>query len=75
MDWGFPPLFLRPRAFAVVFNDDAYECLYDLEKNPTELMNLAANPEYTGVRKQLAKRLETYLSEYPKATGKKETHD
>jgi arylsulfatase A-like enzyme len=53
-----------------VYYDDAYECLYDLEKDPTEFVNLAANPEYAAVRKQLAKRLETYLGTYSKAPGK-----
>ena len=51
------------------YYDDGYECLYDLEKDPTELVNLAANPEYAAVRKQLSKRLEDYLQAYPKAPG------
>jgi arylsulfatase A-like enzyme len=53
-----------------LYYDDAYECLYDLEKDPTELVNLATNPEYASIRKQLAKRLDSYLAEYPKAPGK-----
>ncbi len=53
-----------------LYYDDAYECLYDLGKDPTELVNLAANPEYAAIRKQLAKRLDSYLAEYPKAPGK-----
>ncbi len=55
-----------------IYYDDAHECLYDLEKDPTELVNLAANPEYAAIRKQLAKRLDSYLAEYPKAPGKPE---
>jgi arylsulfatase A-like enzyme len=49
-----------------VYYDDAYECLYDLEKDPTEIVNLASNPEYADVRKQMVKRLDAYLNEYPK---------
>jgi len=52
-----------------VYYDDDYECLYDLEKDPTELENLIANPEYDAVRKRLAKRLDEYLTAYPKALG------
>ena len=53
-----------------VYYDDAYECLYDLEKDPTELVNLAANPEYSAVRARMAERLNSYLDAYPKAKGK-----
>lgn len=53
-----------------VYYDDDYECLYDLEKDPTELVNLIANPEYDAVRKRLAKRLDEYLTAYPKAPGR-----
>ena len=55
-----------------VYYDDAYECLYDLEKDPTELVNLAANPEYAAIKQKLAGRLDRYLADYPKAPGKKE---
>ncbi len=53
-----------------VYYDDEYECLYDLEKDPTERVNLVANPEYAAVRKELAERLDEYLAAYPKARGK-----
>jgi len=53
-----------------VYYDDAHECLYDLEKDPTELVNLAANPEYAAIKMRLSKRLDRYLAEYPKAPGK-----
>jgi arylsulfatase A-like enzyme len=58
--------------YAVYYDepDGPYECLYDLEKDPTEFVNLASNPEYAAVRKQMIKRLDRYLTEYPKAPGK-----
>jgi len=53
-----------------VYYDDNYECLFDLEKDPTELVNLAANPEYEAVRKRMANRLDEYVDAFPKASGK-----
>lgn len=47
-----------------------YECLYDLEKDPNELQNLARNPEYKEVRDKMRKRLEHYLEELPLAPRK-----
>ncbi|MBK1877467.1 sulfatase family protein [Pelagicoccus mobilis] len=52
-----------------VYYDDDYECLYDLEKDPNELHNLAQSPEYASVRRHMIKRLEAYKSEYPKVEG------
>lgn len=45
----------------------SYECLYDLEKDPTELVNEIANPEYATVLEKMKKRMESYLTAYPKA--------
>ncbi|MFC1763499.1 sulfatase-like hydrolase/transferase [Planctomycetota bacterium] len=53
-----------------VYYDDEYECLYDLDKDPTELVNLATNPEYAMVRTRLIKQLDEYLTAYPKAPEK-----
>jgi arylsulfatase A-like enzyme len=50
--------------------DGPYEVLYDLEKDPTEFVNLANNPEYADVRKQMAKQLDAYLDAYPKVEKK-----
>ena len=54
------------------YYDDDYVCLYDLENDPTELVNLADNPEYAVVRDQMAKRLESYLEAFPKSQRKVE---
>lgn len=54
----------------VVYYDDNYECLYDLENDPTELVNLADNPEYASIRSEMAKRLDTYLTAFPKSQRK-----
>ncbi|MGZ0654903.1 sulfatase family protein [Coraliomargarita sp. W4R53] len=48
-----------------------YECLYDLEKDPDELVNLASNPEYANVHKQMMARLESYKNTYPLAPTEK----
>jgi len=53
--------------FAVYYDepDDPYECLYDLENDPDEFTNLAANPEYAPVLGMMRKRLEAYLQKLP----------
>ena len=47
-----------------------YECLYDLEKDPTELVNLVDNPEYAPVLKKMKERMNSYLAAYPEAKSK-----
>ena len=49
------------------YYDDDYEALYDLEKDPTELNNLATNPEYASVLSKMKERMNRYLTAYPKA--------
>ena len=58
--------------FAVYYDEPGgpFECLYDLENDPTELVNLAANPEYAVVREQMTKRLAAYLKLFPDAKEK-----
>ena len=46
-----------------------YECLYDLEKDPDELVNLAKNPEWANVLSTMKTRLAAYLKAYPQRTG------
>ena len=40
------------------------EELYDMEKDPDQLTNVAADPAYTGVKQRLAKQLETFLKQH-----------
>lgn len=47
-----------------------YECLYDLGKDPTELINLANNPEYATVLSKMKARMNSYLAAYPEAKQK-----
>jgi arylsulfatase A-like enzyme len=39
-----------------------YECLYDLEQDPTEFVNQANNPEYAPVLKKMKARMSSYLN-------------
>jgi len=43
-----------------------YECLYDLEKDPTEFVNQVNNPEYASVLSKMKERMNSYLETYPK---------
>lgn len=54
----------------VVYYDDGYECLYDLEKDPAEMVNLAANPEYAEEKRRLSRRLDVYLTDFQKTKEK-----
>lgn len=58
--------------YAVYYNEPGgpYECLYDLEKDPEEFVNLANHPEKAHLRDKMAKRLDAYLEAYPKAPQK-----
>ena len=55
--------------YAVYYDepDGPYECLYDLEKDPAEFVNLVSNPEYASVLAQMKKRLETITASLPEA--------
>ena len=50
-----------------VYRDTPYECLYDLQNDPTELVNLVDNPEYAPVLEKMKKRLADYLEKNPEA--------
>mgnify|MGYP001082138515 CR=1 FL=1 len=55
--------------YAVYYDEPGgpYECLYDLEKDPAEFVNLASNPEYAAVRTKMKARLDQTLAELPMA--------
>lgn len=50
--------------------DGPYECLYDLEKDPDEFVNLALNPEYASIRQMMQRRLEIRLDSIPEVGEK-----
>jgi arylsulfatase A-like enzyme len=47
-----------------------YECLYDLDKDSTEFINLVNNPEYAPILKKLRTQMSEYLESYPKAESR-----
>lgn len=53
--------------YAVYYENGPTEILYDLEKDPTELTNLANDPKSAAIKSQMAGRLKSYLDEYPLA--------
>ncbi len=48
----------------------SYDCLYDLEKDPSEYVNQLNNPEYSSILKKMKGRMSSFLAAYPKATQK-----
>jgi len=65
------------RLYAASFGPRPTEELYDLQKDPDELTNLADHPEYADIKKKLAGRLMTRLTETcdPRALGNGEVFD
>ncbi|MFA6173542.1 MAG: sulfatase [Kiritimatiellales bacterium] len=65
------------RLYEASFGQRSAEELYDMQKDPDELVNLADDPKYTAIKKQLADRLMTYLkkTEDPRAFGRGEVFD
>ncbi len=51
--------------------DGPYEILFDLKKDPTELTNLAANPEYARVLDAMKSRMTDFRKNYQKPVYKK----
>ena len=47
--------------------DGPYECLYDLEKDPAEWVNLASNPEYAPILDRMKARLAEVIQSVPEA--------
>jgi N-sulfoglucosamine sulfohydrolase len=67
---------VRP-LFELSFGKRPGEELYDLNKDPDQMKNVAARPEYARVRRELAARLDAYLKQTgdPRALGKKALWD
>jgi len=57
----------RRYKYAVYYDNGPYECLYDLQKDPDEFVNLAENPEYKETLAKMRARLEFYRKEFPEA--------
>lgn len=57
--------------YAVYYDEKPapYECLYDLKKDPDELVNLARNPEYSAELANMQSRLDSYLKTLPERTS------
>jgi arylsulfatase A-like enzyme len=58
--------------YAVYYEEPGgpYECLYDLEKDPDEFTNLAANPENAAMLSKMKARLDAYLQILPESERK-----
>lgn len=65
------------RLYAASFGPRPAEEFYDLRKDPNELNNLADNPEYASIKKQLSGRLNSCLlkTQDPRVLGKGELFD
>ena len=65
------------RFYALSFGPRPAEELYDLQNDPDELANLAADPKFADVKKKLSDRLTAYLvkSKDPRALGNGEVFD
>ncbi len=48
---------LRTRCHKFIFNGPAIGELYDLEKDPNEMINHISNPEYRDIKKKLIEML------------------
>ena len=51
--------------YAVYYENGPLECLYDLQKDPDEFVNLAENPDYLSALETMRSRLESYHAEFP----------
>jgi N-sulfoglucosamine sulfohydrolase len=65
------------RLYAASFGPRPTEELYDLQKDPNELTNLAGDPKFADIKKKMADRLMGYLEKTkdPRALGHGEVFD
>jgi len=65
------------RLYALSFGPRPTEELYDIQKDPNEFTNLAADPKFADIKKKLSDRLMAYLTQTkdPRAFGKGEVFD
>lgn len=65
------------RLYALSFGPRPTEELYDIQKDPYELTNLAADPKFADAKKKLSDRLMAYLTKTkdPRALGNGEVFD
>jgi arylsulfatase len=64
--WGIHPFYaVRTKRFkyARYYGDDACEEMYDIQNDPHELNNIAADPTYATTRGELAQRADTWWHE------------
>ena len=84
--WGLHPFYAtRDRRFKYVryYGDDACQVMYDLQEDPRELHNIAADPQHEAQRSTLAQRADAWwretgghdLTYYESADFKANTHN
>ena len=56
--------------YAVYYENGPYECLYDLQEDPRELVNLVSEAGHRQVLESLRGRLKDYQKRFPQAEGK-----
>lgn len=56
--------------YAVYYENGPYECLYDLQEDPQELVNLVSETGHRQLLEQMRGRLKAYHRRFPQAEGK-----
>jgi arylsulfatase A-like enzyme len=59
----FPQRMIRTRSHKFIFNESDRSELYDLERDPHELTNVAGHVEYAAIQRELAERLLAHLKQ------------
>jgi len=66
--WVNPIRTIRTRRWKLNRYDRGHVELYDLERDPDEVRNLAAEPSLAGLRRQLEQRLDAWRRPWPEIT-------